>query len=1117
MELTELNTADYTGGHYGTLRTRKAPFSEVNEGAVHFDWSSHPVEDDREDENSHQTTNLKELPLHMGLKKAIRQVQQMRVPVVSSWGSWRLRHSKSLQRFRDGLASVSSLLVLWRKSMHQIGGHFGGGVRSYFLFLRFLVILNFLSFLLMAGFVIIPSIVFHSSNSSGQSLVSSVNLSGVDVCLRYDVQLPPLTVYYTYFLDLLSGMGFMEYSYMFYGFYNNTEVSSSGFSYNIPLAYLLTAAFYFLFCLLCIVVRMGRVARVVMAMDGGRLGGYSVLVFTGWDHGLQEKRAVKVKHNNLRYRLQVDLEEERIKRKAESLTLSQAFLLYSLRILLNLIVLAMIVGAFFAISYATQYSQYRDGQRELHCVFVDLEKAYDRVPREELYCMRKSGVAEKYVRVVQDMYERSRTVVRCAVVQTEEFKVEVGLHQGSVLSPFLFAMVMDQLSEESEQKEGFVGLLLEYLPSMVITASNFVVPFLCDQIANLEKYSPSVTVILALLRAVFLRLVSLAVLFITLWQKITCEGNTSAENCSPCSYNYAQYQVNNNNTVSVSHIFLIFFHHTYTHTHTHTQCWETRVGQEMYKLTLFDFLITIAVMVLVEFPRRLVVDHCSCKLAQWVGRQEFVVASNVLALVYAQTVVWSGALFCPMLPLINTIKFVILFYCKKVTLFQNCRPAVRTFRSTSSNFFIFLVLLFGWVLSSAVLIYSIASIHPSYGCGPFRFSSSMWDVIPGSFHLLSNTTQEFLLYIGSQAFSIPLFILSCVVMCYVAALASVYGKTINMLKKQHKLEGRDKQFLVKQIKELNVKVSRNEQLRTSDAVPRWGENYNPAFEPDEEPEMPARDFRNGGFYDTLFIFLKKMNILPKKSWHVRNKDNIARVRRDEQRAAEEEDEVRRRAERAEQEARTEYLRRKSRAGLEHTAGPRDEVETSRETGASEHLNLFPLEDSSEKKGNTEYLREKKEEKEKQERAIGLLVSLGPAPGTDATPWYLKERERDKERQKERERQDKGKRKSISEEEREKKEKKLKDNLDPMKDIKKALAVKDRKEKKHKKKEKRDKGEKTSAASSREDLRAERLRREAEERRRAQALLDQRNGVGEAKDGQKEPEERERPVQQRFLS
>ncbi|KAK3566076.1 hypothetical protein QTP86_025544 [Hemibagrus guttatus] len=97
--------------------------------------------------------------------------------------------------------------------------------------------------------------------------------------------------------------------------------------------------------------------------------------------------------------------------------------------------------------------KYRDGQRELHCVFVDLEKAYDRVPRGELwYCMRKSGVAEKYVRMVQDMYERSRTVVRCAVGQTEAFNVEVGLHQGSALSPFLFAIVMDQLSEKVRQE-----------------------------------------------------------------------------------------------------------------------------------------------------------------------------------------------------------------------------------------------------------------------------------------------------------------------------------------------------------------------------------------------------------------------------------------------------------------------------------------------------------------------------------------------------------------------------------------------------------------------------------------------------------------------------------------
>ncbi|KAK2882215.1 hypothetical protein Q8A73_022725 [Channa argus] len=50
------------------------------------------------------------------------------------------------------------------------------------------------------------------------------------------------------------------------------------------------------------------------------------------------------------------------------------------------------------------------------------------------------------------MYESCKTVVRCAVGVTEEFKVEVGLHQGSALSPFLFALVMDRLTDEVRQE-----------------------------------------------------------------------------------------------------------------------------------------------------------------------------------------------------------------------------------------------------------------------------------------------------------------------------------------------------------------------------------------------------------------------------------------------------------------------------------------------------------------------------------------------------------------------------------------------------------------------------------------------------------------------------------------
>ena len=97
--------------------------------------------------------------------------------------------------------------------------------------------------------------------------------------------------------------------------------------------------------------------------------------------------------------------------------------------------------------------KYREGQKELHCVFVDLEKAYDKVPKEEVwYCMRKSGLAEKYVRIVQDMYDDSITAVRCAVGVTEGFEVKVGLRQGSALSPCLFVMVMDRMTDDIREE-----------------------------------------------------------------------------------------------------------------------------------------------------------------------------------------------------------------------------------------------------------------------------------------------------------------------------------------------------------------------------------------------------------------------------------------------------------------------------------------------------------------------------------------------------------------------------------------------------------------------------------------------------------------------------------------
>lgn len=99
--------------------------------------------------------------------------------------------------------------------------------------------------------------------------------------------------------------------------------------------------------------------------------------------------------------------------------------------------------------------------------------------------------------------------------------------------------------------------------------------------------------------------------------------------------------------------------------------------------------------------------------------------------------------------------------------------------------------------------------------------------------------------------------------------------------------------------------------------------------------------------------------------------------------------------------------------------------------------------------------------EKQERAIGLLVSLGPQPGSEVTPWYMKTGKEKEEAKEKEERKDPEEKKGISEEEKEKRDRRLKDSLDPLKEMKKIMAVKDRKYN-NKKKERRAKGEKWSS-------------------------------------------------------
>ena len=63
--------------------------------------------------------------------------------------------------------------------------------------------------------------------------------------------------------------------------------------------------------------------------------------------------------------------------------------------------------------------------------------------------MRKKGLPEVIVRAVMSLHHGAKTKVRVGSESSQESLVQVGVHQESVLSPLLFAITVDVISENA--------------------------------------------------------------------------------------------------------------------------------------------------------------------------------------------------------------------------------------------------------------------------------------------------------------------------------------------------------------------------------------------------------------------------------------------------------------------------------------------------------------------------------------------------------------------------------------------------------------------------------------------------------------------------------------------
>ena len=92
--------------------------------------------------------------------------------------------------------------------------------------------------------------------------------------------------------------------------------------------------------------------------------------------------------------------------------------------------------------------------KDLFACFVDLEKAYDRVPRDKLWkVLQEYGVNGQLLRAIKSFYCRPEVCVRVNGKQSKPFHVGVGLRQGCVLSPLLFIVYMNWIDKCSQADE----------------------------------------------------------------------------------------------------------------------------------------------------------------------------------------------------------------------------------------------------------------------------------------------------------------------------------------------------------------------------------------------------------------------------------------------------------------------------------------------------------------------------------------------------------------------------------------------------------------------------------------------------------------------------------------
>ena len=147
-------------------------------------------------------------------------------------------------------------------------------------------------------------------------------------------------------------------------------------------------------------------------------------------------------------------------------------------------------------TFVYKYVQNCKNDSKLYACYTDMNKAFDTIWHDALFLkLQKADISDKIYNLIKSMYSNSRSRVKCKHVLSNSITISQGVYQGSVLSPLLFNIFINDIGDAMSEQDA--PLLLDHRITHLLYADDYLLLSTTHTLGKSSNRSPRTFIVLA--------------------------------------------------------------------------------------------------------------------------------------------------------------------------------------------------------------------------------------------------------------------------------------------------------------------------------------------------------------------------------------------------------------------------------------------------------------------------------------------------------------------------------------------------------------------------------------------------------------------------------------------